>query len=105
MAEKPHPTGGTRVAFTDVTPVRFSLVLSGPVFWLENREDILDKLVYIITNPVKDGLVARGDDWPGASGYRALLRRLTLLLRSLELPARIHPAKGSVPNIVGTMFD
>jgi hypothetical protein len=40
---------------------------------LENREDLIDKLVYIATNPVKDGLVACVDDWPGASGYRALL--------------------------------
>lgn len=40
---------------------------------LDSREAILDKLVYIITNPVKDGLVARVDEWPGASGYQALL--------------------------------
>lgn len=41
---------------------------------LENREDLIDKLGYIATNPVKDGLVARTSDWPGASGYQALLR-------------------------------
>src|SRR5262245_22159245 len=41
---------------------------------LGNREDLIDKLVYVATNPVKDGLVERVDDWPGASGYRALLR-------------------------------
>lgn len=41
---------------------------------LETREDLIDKLVYIATNPVKDGLVARVDDWPGATGFRALLR-------------------------------
>jgi len=40
---------------------------------LENREDVIDKLVYIATNPVKDWLVECVDDWPGASGYRALL--------------------------------
>ena len=40
---------------------------------LETREDVINKLVYIATNPVKDGLVERVDDWPGASGYRALL--------------------------------
>ena len=40
---------------------------------LEGREDLIDKLVYIATNPVKDGLVARVEDWPGASGYRALM--------------------------------
>jgi putative transposase len=40
---------------------------------LETREDVINKLVYIATNPVKDGLVERVDDWPGSSGYRALL--------------------------------
>ena len=40
---------------------------------LETREALIDKLVYIATNPVKDGLVERVDDWPGAAGYRALL--------------------------------
>ena len=41
---------------------------------LETREDLINKLVYIATNPVKDGLVERVKDWPGASGYEALLR-------------------------------
>ncbi|HTL33138.1 MAG TPA: hypothetical protein VL326_08435 [Kofleriaceae bacterium] len=40
---------------------------------LQSREDIIDKLVYIATNPVKDGLVERVEEWPGANGYRALL--------------------------------
>lgn len=36
-------------------------------------EDLVDRLVYIATNPVKAGLVATVDEWPGASGYRALM--------------------------------
>jgi REP element-mobilizing transposase RayT len=40
---------------------------------LETREALIKELVYIATNPVKDDLVARVDDWPGSSGYRALL--------------------------------
>lgn len=40
---------------------------------LETTEDLINKLVYIATNPVKDGLVARVADWPGASGYHALV--------------------------------
>jgi REP element-mobilizing transposase RayT len=43
------------------------------VVQLEEREDLIDKLVYIATNPVKDDLVERVEDWPGASGYRALM--------------------------------
>jgi REP element-mobilizing transposase RayT len=40
---------------------------------LETREAFIDKLVYIATNPVKDGLVEHVEEWPGASGYRALM--------------------------------
>jgi REP element-mobilizing transposase RayT len=40
---------------------------------LAKREDVIDKLVYIATNPVKAGLVERVEQWPGAAGYRALL--------------------------------
>lgn len=40
---------------------------------LDTREDLVAKLVYIATNPVKAGLVAKVEDWPGAHGYRALL--------------------------------
>lgn len=40
---------------------------------LEGREDVINKLVYIATNPVKDDLVERVEDWPGASGYAALM--------------------------------
>lgn len=40
---------------------------------LSTTEDLISRLVYIATNPVKAGLVERVDDWPGARGYRALL--------------------------------
>lgn len=43
------------------------------VVHLEELEDIIDSLVYVITNPVTAGLVERVEDWPGASGYRALM--------------------------------
>lgn len=37
------------------------------------REDVLEKLVYIATNPVKDGLVERVRHWPGPRFVHALL--------------------------------
>jgi len=40
---------------------------------LVGREDVMDKLVYTATNPVKDGLVDRVDHWPGVNGLHALL--------------------------------
>ena len=35
------------------------------VVTLENEEDILDKLLYLMANPVAGQLVQRGKDWPG----------------------------------------
>jgi hypothetical protein len=40
---------------------------------LVDRADVIDKLVYTATNPVKDGLVDRVDHWPGVNGLHALL--------------------------------
>lgn len=37
------------------------------------RADLLDKLVYIATNPVKDGLVEKVHHWPGPNFVAALL--------------------------------
>lgn len=44
----------------------------------ESEDALIERLVYVATNPVKHGLVERVDDWPGASGYRALLDRTPL---------------------------
>jgi putative transposase len=38
-----------------------------------SAEDMLDKLVYIATNPVKDGLVEKVHHWPGPKFVQALL--------------------------------
>jgi hypothetical protein len=48
------------------------------VVHLATVEDLIEKLVYIATNPVKAGLVARVEDWPGASGFRALMNGTVL---------------------------
>ena len=40
---------------------------------IETTVDLIDRLVYVATNPIKAGLVARVDDWPGVSGFRSLL--------------------------------
>jgi REP element-mobilizing transposase RayT len=61
---------------------------------LQNREDIIDKLVYIATNPVKDGLVERVEQWPGANGYRALLNGRSL---RATRPAHFFAADGTMP--------
>jgi hypothetical protein len=61
---------------------------------LETREALIDKLVYIATNPVKDGLVERVDDWPGSSGYRALLSGEPL---HATRPTRFFAKDGTMP--------
>lgn len=38
---------------------------------LESDDDVVDKLAYAATNPVKDHLVERAVDWPGVSSFRA----------------------------------
>jgi REP element-mobilizing transposase RayT len=40
---------------------------------LEDREAVMDRLVYAATNPVKDHLVDRVHQWPGVNGLTALL--------------------------------
>jgi len=45
---------------------------------LVGRQDVIDKLVYTATNPVKDGLVDRVDHWPGVNGLHALLSGCSL---------------------------
>lgn len=40
---------------------------------LEERNDVLEALVYAATNPVKDGLVDQIHHWPGVNGLGALL--------------------------------
>jgi putative transposase len=42
---------------------------------LVERADVMKKLVYAATNPVKDGLVERVHHWPGVNGLTALLNQ------------------------------
>jgi hypothetical protein len=43
------------------------------VLRLVDPADVVDKLVYALTNPVKDNLVAKVTDWPGFNSFAALL--------------------------------
>jgi REP element-mobilizing transposase RayT len=64
---------------------------------LETRADLIDKLVYIATNPVKDALVEQVDDWPGASGYRALMTGTPL---RATRPKKFFAEDGTMPTHV-----
>ena len=43
------------------------------VLLLVDPADVLDKMVYALTNPVKDNLVARVTDWPGVNAFDPIL--------------------------------
>lgn len=64
---------------------------------LANAEDVLAKLVYVVTNPVKDGLVEHAYQWPGINGYRALITGKTL---RATRPKHFFRPEGPVPEMV-----
>jgi putative transposase len=40
---------------------------------LVDAPDVLDKMVYALTNPVKDHLVAKVADWPGVNAFESIM--------------------------------
>ena len=44
-------------------------------------EDVIDKLAYVLTNPVKDGLIERTTKWPALIGHPAFLGRQEIRVR------------------------
>jgi len=59
--------------------------------------DVLRKLVYTATNPVKDHLVARVHHWPGINGLNALLSASPIRARR---PPHFFRAAGTMPETV-----
>ncbi len=64
---------------------------------MDTREELIRRLVYIATNPVKAGLVAQVNDWPGAQGYPALLNGKPL---RATRPKHFFAEDGSMPEEV-----
>jgi putative transposase len=58
---------------------------------LMDTEDALSKLVYTLTNPVKDQLVEKAHQWPGAISYHACLNDKVM---TVQRPRRFFKAKG-----------
>jgi REP element-mobilizing transposase RayT len=56
--------------------------------------DVLDKLVYCLTNPVKDYLVERVHHWPGVNTLSALLNDRRIVCKR---PRHFFSADGSMP--------
>jgi REP-associated tyrosine transposase len=64
---------------------------------LVGREDVMDKLVYTATNPVKDGLVDKVHHWPGVNGLGALLAGRPL---RADRPWHFYRQDGLMPEAV-----
>ena len=62
---------------------------------LVGPDDIIAKIVYTLTNPVKDGMVETADEWPGAISLAATLEGKTLVA---ERPSTFFRATGKMPN-------
>jgi putative transposase len=64
---------------------------------LEDREAVMDKLVYAATNPVKDHLVDQVHQWPGVNGLPALLAGRPLRAKR---PRHFFRPNGTMPAVV-----
>jgi REP element-mobilizing transposase RayT len=63
---------------------------------LETREAILEKIVYVLANPVDAGLVRRGMEWPGLWSNERQLRGSVL---ALERPKEFFRSHGPLPAV------
>ena len=61
---------------------------------LETEAALVKELAYIATNPVVAGLVERATEWPGASGYLALLQGAEI---RVSRPTHFFDDAGSMP--------
>jgi REP element-mobilizing transposase RayT len=68
---------------------------------LVDRNDVIDKLVYAATNPVKDGLVERVHHWPGVNGLSALLNQRPC---EVQRPRHFFRTHGPMPASVRLEF-
>lgn len=61
---------------------------------LPDCDTILDKVSYALTNPVKDQLIERADQWPGATSFRGTLDGQVL---RASRPRRFFRKDGGMP--------
>lgn len=64
---------------------------------LIDQGDVMSKLTYAATNPVKDGLVERVHHWPGVNSLSALLKARSLTVRR---PRHFFRADGLMPEAI-----
>ena len=62
---------------------------------------VIDKMTYALTNPVKDDLVERAEEWPGVSALEAIVRDQPL---TAERPRHFFRGEGCMPATVSLKF-
>lgn len=68
---------------------------------LLSGEDILNKLIYSVCNPVQAGLVNQALEWPGVSSLRPTLEKRSLIATR---PEHFFRADGAMPEKVELIF-
>ncbi|MBA3817303.1 MAG: hypothetical protein H0X17_00290 [Deltaproteobacteria bacterium] len=68
---------------------------------LIDPSDVIDKVVYAATNPVKDGLVERVHHWPGVNGLSALLNDRPM---TAKRPSHFFSEHGVMPETVSLVL-
>ena len=72
------------------------------VLRLVDPADVLDKMVYALTNPVKDNLVSKVTDWPGVNSYDAIVSGATI---TATRPNHFFREDGPMPASVTLTFN
>lgn len=68
---------------------------------LVDPHDAIEKMVYALTNPVKDGLVEKAHQWPGVSSLAAILHRKSFVA---SRPKHFFRDEGVMPDTVVLRF-
>jgi REP element-mobilizing transposase RayT len=64
---------------------------------LQDPDDVLDKMVYVLANPVAAGLVQRGSEWPG---LWSAPKRIGAGPREVKRPKHFFRKGGGAPEVV-----
>lgn len=68
---------------------------------LVTPDDVLDKMVYAVTNPAKDHMVERSIQWPGVDALSAIVADVPLVAHK---PTRFFRADGELPDTITLAF-
>jgi putative transposase len=68
---------------------------------LVGSDDVLDKMIYALTNPVKDNLVSKIHHWPGVDAFSAIVNNVPLVATK---PVTFFRKESALPNTVSLSF-